>query len=185
MLKKSSAGGRAELAKGRIVGMGQDALEEKCRGRGGDGQDTVRAAHRAAAHVHGGGHYLVRAKLADQEGDGRDVRHRVERADLVEVHLADGAAVRAALGVGQEAIYGLRMSLRRRGHVKPGHDLQHVIEGMMLVVMIVVVMRVVVILVMMSMMMPLLLSVHMHMEERAGDAAALDPFGGIHDAGDA
>ena len=102
------AGRGAELA-AHLAAVGGHAAQKVGGGGRGHGQNPVRAAHEAASDVDGGGGDAVRADQVEEQAAADDVRDRVHRADLVEVHLLGRNAVRVGFRLGDETVNGDRV----------------------------------------------------------------------------
>ena len=86
------------------------------------------AAHLTAAQMHRAGYNFFRRKDMQQQADGSHIRHRVQRAHLMEVNLIHRAAVGGAFRLGDGAVDLQRLLLHLRGQtgflngmLHPGH----------------------------------------------------------------
>ena len=153
-LKQSRSGGGAQLAPDG-AGVGGNPLQNVSRGGGGHRQDAVGAAHLTAAQMHRAGNDFFRRKDMQQQADGSHIRHRVQRAHLMEVNLIHRAAVGCTFRLGDGAVDLQRLLLHLRGQtgflngmLHPGHGgvmmmpvTMFVLVGMVMAVLVHMVMR--------------------------------------------
>ena len=139
----------------------------------------MRAHHRAAPDIDGRRDDLVRPSPIEEPARRHDVRHRVHRADFVEMYLADFPSVRPRLRLGEQRVDLAHAARDVRRQRKSVDDRQHVIERTVLVamrLMLVVVTFVAMVVMMITVMVffarrALLVAVHEDREMRRGDAA--------------
>ena len=81
------------------------------------------------AGAHGGGDNFVGCETMYEQAEHGDVRHGVERADLVEMYLRDGHAVGMTLRFGNQAVDRHNVALYLFRQVKVGaHDVLYVVH---------------------------------------------------------
>ena len=122
----------------------------------------MRAHHGSASDIDWRGDDLIRTRPLQKPARRHNVRHRVHRANFVEVDLADFPSVRARLRLGEQRVDVSRPARNIRRQRKRVDDLQHVVE------------RAVLVMVVRAVVVPftsLLVSVHENREMRRGDSA--------------
>ena len=115
------AGGRAQLSPDASAIDG-NALQDLGRRGSRDRQDTVRAAHFAAADMDRRREHLVRRKELHHSTDGHDIRDRIQRADLVKMDVRYRDSVDPALRLRQKPIHGQRVLPAFAGETESGDE---------------------------------------------------------------
>ena len=141
--------------------------------RGGHGHHTVRAAHRAAAHMDGRYDDLVGVQQMQRIAYAGHIGYRVQRPHFMVMHIAYRAAVRLGFGLGNRVIDRAGVCLDRIRQIQFVDNRRDMTgDGVMMVMMMLVVLMV------RMMVLVLLLTVHGHTHVSARDAAGLGRFGG-------